>query len=278
MQTIKRCAYAKASYDPNSAHDLYDEKKAGLEQFCRMIMKEYKDRNLSGKNLSVSAVYSKNKNITACIYNGKLFIGFQDKETGEISFDDDSGDFVKMSEQVLEQLEIRMLNAMNAAEKDKPFLMSQELEPFWKPLHPLMEKLIDYEKEFNAFPRVKQIVLENSGIRDKQINDIIDKMQKELHPIIEEQLEEMYGVDIGHVGKRDPLSAMSDLEEKYAEEYYHADVGDIGYEAVDVCKTSLFDRFADASREAKEYREAKEEKAVKKERNNERDWRMPDTK
>lgn len=277
MQTIKRCAYAKASYDPNSAHDLYDEKKAGLERFCRIIMKAYKERHLSGKNLSVSAVYSKNKNITACIYNGKLFIGFQDKKTGEISFDDDSGDFVKMAETVLEQLEIRMMNAMDAAEKNKPFLMSKELEPFWEPLHPLMEKLIDYEKEFNAFPRVKQIVLENSGIKDKQINDLIEKMQPTLHPLIEEQLEEMYGMDVGRLGKMDPLSAMSDIEEDQAEKHYYKDVGDTGYIDKNVCSTPLFERFADASREAKEYQAAKEEKTVKKERTDDRDWRMPDT-
>ena len=40
MQTIKRCAYAKESYDPNSAHDLYDEKKAGLDNEASALLSE----------------------------------------------------------------------------------------------------------------------------------------------------------------------------------------------------------------------------------------------
>lgn len=256
METIKRCAYAKASYDPNSAHDLYDEKKAGLERFCRLIAKEYRDRQLNGRTIAVSAVYSKNKHITACIYNGKLFIGFQDKKTGEISFDDDSGDFVKMAEQVLEQLELRMMNAFSAAEKERPFLMSQELEIFWEPLYPLMEQLISYEEEFKKFPKVKQVVLENSGIKDKQINDIIRHAQRELHPLIEEALEEMYGMDIGHTGKIDPYSIMSTLEEDTLEKHYDCDIGNDGRQD-DICSQSLSSRMKQATNQ---YQESRKEK------------------
>jgi len=245
MQTLKRCAYAMASYDSNYVHDLYDEKKARLEHFCRLIVKLYKDRLIKGKNIAVSASYSKKHNIAACIYKGQLFVGFQDKETGEISFDDESGEFVKMAEQTLEQLELRMINAFDAAEKNRPFLMSDQLEEYWKQLYPLMDKLLEYEQNFKDFPIVKQKVLENSGIKDVQINDLIRKMEKELHPLIEEALEEMYGIDIGKLGKEDRFSNMTQLEEYQEELHYQTDIGSSGY-INSVCSTPLFERFEKA--------------------------------
>jgi len=192
MQTIRRVAYALASFDnKNQFHETYTEKKAGLEACCKKIEGQIKKAKLQGKTLAVTALYSDEKNITACIYKGRLFVGFQDRKTKEISLNDKTNSFVFMPASTPEKLETRMLNTIASFENNRENQMSAQLTPEWEKLAPMLDKIIDYEKEFEKLPEQRQRILEKSGVKEQAIDEIIHREEKQLHPLIEKALEDL---------------------------------------------------------------------------------------
>lgn len=257
MQTLQRCSYALASYDRQTQdHGIYLEKKRLLEQSCKNMVKQLKGSHIKEKMIAVNARYSEEKYLTACIYKGTLFVGFQDKETKQISLDDRSNAFVTMPNDSPSSLEFRIENAIADAEKNRENQMSKHLTPSWEKLAPMLDKIIEFENELKKLPESKRGIMERSGVKEQKINDIISREEKTLHPIIEDEMEKMTGMDIGAIGKRDEYSNMSYLEQDIAEKRHHKDMGEKGFVDADWHdKTHLLpleERFEFAKREAKE--------------------------
>lgn len=177
MQTVSRCAYALASYDKKTQnHDIYTEKKASLEECCNNIRCHIKLHLPCSDFVAVNALYSKEKNISLCCYKNTLFIGFQDKNTKQISLDDRSNSFVFMSVDSPEKLQERMINALSDAEKGRPNIMSQQLKTMWKPLLPVLDKIVEQENEFKKLPVYAQESLTRQAQKEAQIEKIITNM------------------------------------------------------------------------------------------------------
>jgi len=175
MQTLSRCAYAQASYDENTQnHELYAETKAKLELTVNTLLQKAKQCLSDAEFIGVNAIYSEDKNISLCYYKGRIFVGFEDRNTKEISLNDTSNAFVNMPSATPRQLCERMENAINGAAKGKPNLMSEQVAAKWKPLTPILDKIIEYEKAFEKLPEAKQQALIHQGIKDIHINRIVD--------------------------------------------------------------------------------------------------------
>lgn len=210
MQTLKRCAYALASYDEKTQeHDTYIEKKASLEECCNNIEKHIKQHSPCSDFIAVNALYSGEKNISLCCYKNTLFIGFQDKETKQISLNDRSNAFVTMSNDAPYKLQERMINALADAEKGRPNVMSQQLKGMWEPLLPTLDKIIEFEKEFSKLPAYAKESLERRGAKEARVEKILSNAPGHIAAKKEKQ----------HVAdeKKEPELCNTPLEKRFSE-------------------------------------------------------------
>jgi len=152
MQTKTRVAYALASFNEKQSHELYAKKKDSLEKCCKEIARHFSRENLNGATLAVSALYSDKMNITACIYKGRLFVGFQDRETKNIFFNDKTDSFIFMPPSAPEDLKIRMQNTIESFKNGHKNQMSKQLSSDWEKTIPLLDKLVAFEEKIKNLP------------------------------------------------------------------------------------------------------------------------------
>ena len=167
MEKYKRCAYALASFDDKTQDpNKYREKQYLLEKCCENINTHINTCEKPNKTLAASANYSDEKYITACVYKQKLFVGFQNKISKEISLNDDSNCFVNSPKVSYFKLESRIKNAIDWHIRGDNLNMSERLVSEWDKLTPLLETLIDYENNFEQLPDDKKQFLISSGIKE----------------------------------------------------------------------------------------------------------------
>mgnify|MGYP000015630812 FL=1 len=275
-----RCNYATFSFDKNTqSHEQYAEKKQILEKGLSDIQRKAPD--FGDKMISVNALYCKEHNLTACYYKNRVFIGFQNTKTKEISFRDKTNTLAACRDRDLSKLLVRLENGIeNYSNYGKTNEMSRDVNRSWEKVHPTLDRLVGYENELEQMPESRQQIIKNSGLYEQEIGKIIDADQKELNPLIEQAWEEILGMDIGASGKRNTEAPMSTHEEDLLEKTYHRDLGSEGYvdepwherEHIEPVKARpLTERIAEAKKESMELKQGNEPGLMKMEQNEERE-------
>lgn len=275
-----RCNYATFSFDKNTqSHEQYAEKKQILEKGLSDIQRKAPD--FGDKMISVNALYSKEHNLTACYYKNRVFIGFQNTKTKEISFRDKTNTLAACHDRDLSRLLVRLENGIeNYNNYGKTNEMSKDVNKSWEKVRPTLDRLVSYEKELEQMPESRQQIIKNSGLYEQEIGKIIDTDQKEMNPLIEQAWEEILGIDIGAIGKRNIEAPMSTLEEDLMEKTYNRDFGSEGYvdepwherEHIEpVTAKPLTERIAEAKKESMESKKENEPGLMKIQQNEERE-------
>lgn len=243
-----------------------------LEAGFREIKKEAKERELENKTISAITAMDNGKDLTACVYKGEPFLGVRDRGTGQITLEMREINLEKIRTEELENF-VNGLKAsqVNLEKTREPDTHSKELAHEWEPLYPTMDKIITYQKEVERLPETKQRILHKSGLYEQKIDDMISAGEKEMHPLVEQALEEYYGVDINKPGKINIEGPMSTLEEDTMEKTYHRDFGQEGFVDEDwhveehvkpVQPEPLQEKFERAMEEAKEINVSKDKTEI----------------
>lgn len=238
-----------------------------LEASFHEIKKEAKERGLENKTISAIIDMDNGKDLTACVYKGEPFLGVRDRETKQITLEMKEINLEKIRTEKLESLVDELKASQVNLEKTRKLDMrSKELTHVWEPLYPTMDKIIAYEKEVERLPETKQRILQKSGLYEQKIDDMISAGEKKMHPLVEQALEEYYGVDINKPGKINIEGPMSTLEEDTMEKTYHKDFGPEGFvdeECVEPIQSiPLQERFERAKEEAKGINVSKEKTSI----------------
>ena len=172
----ERCAYARFSFDGNTQDpNVYTDKKAELENTLHAIEKDAKTIKPGQKMLSVEAKFNGTHNLSICRYKDRMFIGLKDRRTNNIAFEDSSNSLVKTNELIFIQLETRMHNAMTAwANKGVEIEIAKRSNEAWKQQLPVLDKIVNFEKQLEDMSPVKQRIYTNSKLYDQKINEIIE--------------------------------------------------------------------------------------------------------
>ena len=265
-RTVNTMEYVISDKDREMPEPVKERAKV-IEAGFREIKKETKEHDYEDKTVSAITALDKGKDLTACVYKGEPFLGVRDRETRQITLERKEINLEKIRTEELERL-VHELKAsqVHLEETGELDARSKELAPEWEPLHPTMDKIVEYEKEVERLPESKQHILQKSGLYEQKIDDMISAGEKEMHPLTEQALEEYYGVDIGKSGKRNIEGPMSTLEQDIMEKTYHKDFESEGFvdeewhveEHVEpIQSVPLRERFERAKEEAREINASK---------------------
>ena len=176
----ERCAYARFSFDGNTQDpNVYTDKKAELENTLHAIEKDAKTIKPGQKMLSVEAKFNDTHNLSLCRYKDRMFIGLKDKKTKNIVYEDTKNSLVDLKLDIFKQLETRMHNAMATwKEKGIENIMVKDCNRDWEQQLPVLDKIVDFEKQFEDLPPVKQRIYTNSKLYDQKINKILESGEK----------------------------------------------------------------------------------------------------
>ncbi len=178
MQSVSRCHMMYFSFEEGvQDHDRYMENKGILEKSCRELLSHLP----KGKDISavVSSAYNKKgkEHLTALFYKNKLFLGIYNSRTKEITFTDTKSHMADISGlemiKIVKQLKNRMENTAAGIEKGHGAFIQHTCAPAWKEKLPLLEKIIQYDKDIESIAGRAADSIRSSLVYNKQIDRMI---------------------------------------------------------------------------------------------------------
>lgn len=94
-----------------------------------------------------------------------------------MSLNDTSNAFVNMRQDTPKRLSERMPNAIRDVSQNRLNIMNQQVTAMWEPILPMLDKIIEFEKEFNQLPDRTQQILINKCYPDELVDNIVSNKE-----------------------------------------------------------------------------------------------------
>ncbi len=201
MQSVSRCNMMHFSFEEGiQDNDRYMENKGILEKSCKGLLSHLP----KGKNISAVASSTYNKkgkeHLTALFYKNRLFLGIYNMDTKEITFDDTKSHMAELSASemigMMSRLEWRMENTVTGIEKGHGAFIQHDCAPAWKEKLPLLEKIIQYDKDIESIAGKAADSIKSSLVYNKQIDRMICEFENIERPDVEYHLKREAGEEI----------------------------------------------------------------------------------